>query len=285
MKPCYLGLPLLAALGWGCSPALETLNPVTLQASPREPSQVPVTEPPEPMTFDEEETDEDGEVQGTDRERIPPKRHVIDKGGSEGPEQLSLAEVARRERERREGAAPPVASIDNKNIARHAAAAPPPMVTTDRVEAPPASDSGGEEAAQAEVARAEAERYWRDRVGSLRMQWHDLVLKEARIEREVNGLRRDFYQEDDGYYRDAEIKPKWDRAWELLQQTRQEILDTIDELDLTLEEGRRAGALPGWLREGIELEPERPSEEDRRRLGVAEPVEPAEAAEAVEIDS
>ena len=159
-------------------------------------------------------------------------------------------------------------------------------MTTDGAAAAQAGDNEDGATGQEDVAaaRAEEERYWRDRVSSLRTQWQDLVLEEERLEREVNGLRRDYYQEDDGYYRDTEIKPDWDRAWERLQQTRQDILDTIDELDRTMEDGRRAGALPGWLREGMDLEPTRPSEDERRGLGVAEPVEPTEASEAVEID-
>ena len=46
-----------------------------------------------------------------------------------------------------------------------------------------------------------------------------------------------------------------------------------EELEATLEEGRQAGALPGWLREGVDLEPEqRPYDPPpSRRRG--EPVE------------
>ena len=48
----------------------------------------------------------------------------------------------------------------------------------------------------------------------------------------------------------ATIKPAWDRTLDRIEETRREILDLTRELDDTLQAGREAGALPGWLREG-----------------------------------
>ena len=64
-----------------------------------------------------------------------------------------------------------------------------------------------------------------------------------------------FYAEDDPYVRDGRIKPEWDRALDRLESGRREIDDARAAIDLALEEGRRAGAEPGWLLEGLELEP------------------------------
>jgi hypothetical protein len=63
--------------------------------------------------------------------------------------------------------------------------------------------------------------------------------------------------------RDTQVKPEWDRVLERLEATRARVETRKRELSELLEEGRRAGALPGWLREGVEQEPivEEPEEE------------------------
>lgn len=287
-----LGFPLTVAvvLAAACSSAVETLDPVTLQAGPRTASQVPATGKPTPLDFSDEASDREADGDEDEGTGLPAKRRVVSGDIEDIDEDLPLAQIARRERTRRASAAPPVASIDDKNIERRAAEGPEPVVAPEPPTTAPALQSAtprsdDDTAVPEGSPRTESEHYWRDRVRSLRYQWLDLVAREETLVSKVNGLRRDYYEEDDGYYRDAEIKPAWDQAWEDLQRTRQEIVATVDELDRTIEDGRRAGALPGWLREGAELEPERPSAEERRRLDTAEPVEPTEINEAAEIDS
>jgi sporulation-control protein spo0M len=82
-----------------------------------------------------------------------------------------------------------------------------------------------------------------------------------------------FYREDDGFYRDQEIKPAWDKSLRDLDEARLMAVEMEKELELFLEAGRRAGALPGWLREGIELEPQL-DEEQQPGFQTFEPVEP-----------
>ncbi|MFW6206659.1 MAG: hypothetical protein ACOC5J_01865, partial [Gemmatimonadota bacterium] len=72
------------------------------------------------------------------------------------------------------------------------------------------------------------------------------------------------YAQDDPYVRDGRIKPAWDRVLDRIGETRSRNGTLREELQQAVQEGRRAGALPGWLREGIELEPapeELPAEE------------------------
>ena len=57
-----------------------------------------------------------------------------------------------------------------------------------------------------------------------------------------------------------------------MEATRNEVIATRKELDDFLEEGRRAGALPGWLREGGELEPV--PEKPKTSPGTVDPEEP-----------
>src|SRR4029078_9636142 len=79
------------------------------------------------------------------------------------------------------------------------------------------------------------------------------------LEARAASLRTRFYAQDDPYVRDGEIKPAWDPARESLDEAKERARSLEDQLGAVLEEGRQAGALPGWLRDGIELEPsERP---------------------------
>jgi hypothetical protein len=72
----------------------------------------------------------------------------------------------------------------------------------------------------------------------------------------VEELRQQFYSTDDPAYRDGQIKPLWDKALADLEEARFQAARGAEEVLAFYDEGRRAGALPGWLREGAELEPE-----------------------------
>jgi hypothetical protein len=189
--------------------------------------------------------------------RVPSNQAVvIDEGtdGSDGPQ--TLAGAAAAERERRREAGPATLVINNKNLAEHAtgkltisqgSATTPPVVPA--AAATPAKDEG----------------YWRERVRGLRQQWALAVDSIGELEARAANLRTRFYSEDDPYVRDGEVKPAWDRALEGLDSARLRARSLEDQLGATLEEGRESGALPGWLRDGIELEPsERPYDKPDR---------------------
>jgi hypothetical protein len=137
--------------------------------------------------------------------------------------------------------------------------------------AKPAETSAEAGAEAGEAERGEA--YWRARVRDLRLRLREAVDELAELAERAGSLRRSFYAEDDPYVRDGEIKPAWDRVLDRTAATRQAIGRLQEELGRTLEEGRLAGALPGWLREGIELEPE-PEELPEARERIHDPVEP-----------
>ncbi len=91
-----------------------------------------------------------------------------------------------------------------------------------------------------------------------RQRWREASDAIPRLEGEAAELRTRFYATDDPYVRDGQIKPEWDRALDELAQAKRDVKTAEAEVAEVLEEGRQAGALPGWLREGIELEPEPP---------------------------
>ncbi|HET9767619.1 MAG TPA: hypothetical protein VFS60_12270 [Thermoanaerobaculia bacterium] len=178
---------------------------------------------------------------------------VIDEGTDTTSAAEELAAAAAAERERRRRSAPATVVINNANLAEHATG----KLTIVQGSASPAAASPA--AAAAVAAAAKDERYWRNRVHGLREDWAAAVDSIGELEARAAGLRTRFYAQDDPYVRDGEIKPAWDRALENLDQAKQRARSLEDQLAATLEEGRQAGALPGWLRDGMELEPtERP---------------------------
>jgi hypothetical protein len=102
---------------------------------------------------------------------------------------------------------------------------------------------------EAAAAPEEGEQYWRDEARRLRERVATIRSEIARLELDVKKLETDFYSWDDGAYRDRVIKPAWDKAREELATARKELPEAEKDLADLPDRARRAGALPGWLRE------------------------------------
>ena len=100
-----------------------------------------------------------------------------------------------------------------------------------------ASSSAGDEA------------MWRDRVRRAKMKVEGLRAQVGSLDAESKRLENDFYRWDDGQYRDRVIKPQWDKAREDLETAKRQLASAEAELADLPEQARKAGALPGWLRE------------------------------------
>jgi hypothetical protein len=144
-----------------------------------------------------------------------------------------------------------------------------------------AAGEGGEAAATAGAAAGEAatdgprdEAYWRGRAKDVRVRWRQAVDEIGTLEKKAADLRWQFYAEDDPAVRDQQIKPEWDRVLDDLRRARQDARAFEGELADLMEEGRRDGALPGWLGEGVELEPEPAPSRDRGEAQPADSIEP-----------
>lgn len=173
---------------------------------------------------------------------------VIDPGDDEARSETSLVEVAREEKERRSRAGEPVAVINNRTLPAYAAKGQITIATPG--EQPPSDRKEGDE-----IAELRDEQSWRSRGLEIRRRWRGAVDEVARLEQSAAGLRRLFYAEADPYRRDGQIKPEWDRVLDHLEEERTEAEAAEKELEQFLEEGRQAGALPGWLYEGADEEP------------------------------
>lgn len=206
-----------------------------------------------------EQAQTDSRTQEISPDSKPREVDVVDPGGERGP--VSLVEAARAERERRARSGPPVAVITDQNVSHSkgqltVAAPAKPAVTGENAEA---------------LKIVKDEQYWRSRALDIRTRLRQATDRTEELELSATGWRRRFYAEEDPYFRDSKIKPEWDRVLAQLEETRDEVGTTRKELEDFLEEGRRAGALPGWLREGGELEPE---EEAPKTSTTVDPEEP-----------
>lgn len=163
-----------------------------------------------------------------------------------GTDLLAAAQEARRQREAG-GRAKFV--VTDKNLSDFADV---PMTTAE-----PAPATGERPAGEGGSPPA-SETYWRDRMLTLRLAWREAYDRVAELELEVGRLRQEFYTVDDPFVRDGQIRPAWDRALGQLRETEASLEGLEAAVNEALDEGRRTGALPGWLREGVDLEPPPP---------------------------
>jgi hypothetical protein len=196
----------------------------------------------------------------TPSQEISPARDdsvIVVDPGEEAP--VGLVEASRAEKERRAKAAPSKIVINDKNLPQYAKKGQ--LTVADPKEKEKKAQQTAAAAAAADLMRDES--YWRNRGLEIRMRWREAAEEIKELEQRAAGLRQQFYAQDDPYVRDGQIKPEWDRSLDRLQQAQEEAETAKKELAAFLKEGRVAGALPGWLREGIEHEPEeeKPKEE------------------------
>ena len=164
-----------------------------------------------------------------------------------GTNREMLHQAARGARDTRDRSGVPVLVLTDENLSEHAEGG---RVTLGLADPPELTDTTPEQA-----ALAEKEAYWRDRVLDIRRRWREAHDSLEPLEAEAAKLRTRFYSEDDPVRRDREIKPQWDRTLDRISEAQKTLTTARDELDEALEEGRHDSALPGWLREGIELGP------------------------------
>ncbi len=177
---------------------------------------------------------------------------VVDVGVDDSNVPKTLVEAARAERERRaQVGAPANIVITDKNIHQYAAKG---QIT---VADPKEKKKGAPPSAEVESAEKllRDEKYWRGHALDIRLRWRAATDEIKRLEQRSVELRQRFYSENDSFVRDNQIKVEWDRVTDRLQKARAEAEAASQELVAFLEEGRRANALPGWLREGEEQEP------------------------------
>jgi hypothetical protein len=162
----------------------------------------------------------------------------------------SLAETVRAADKARKGkGSKAVVAITNETLVTDPKKG---KLTTSSPRATPPPPTPGHEQLRptpAQAGDASAEVYWRERMHSARARVEELRERVRRFELEAKKLENDFYSWDDGQYRDGVIKPAWDKKRDELETARRDVEQAEKELSELPEAARKAGALPGWLRE------------------------------------
>ena len=167
----------------------------------------------------------------------------------------SLADIARREAERRGHIAQPARVITNKDLRPAPAVTPPP----DAVPAADPADAARAEPGKADVAKPEAGKsdaskepardqlWWGNRQKALQAQLDKDQTYADALQSRVNALTADFAGRDDPLQR-AQIGRDRQKALDELEALKKTM--TVDRKALVdlQEEARRAGVPAGWLR-------------------------------------
>ncbi|MEO6191641.1 MAG: hypothetical protein ABIS20_01410 [Thermoanaerobaculia bacterium] len=184
----------------------------------------------------------------------------------------TLFEAAHAERQRRAGAGKKSSVVINdKTLPRYASKGQITIADTKK-------DKNKTKTASPLVAAAEAEardeQHWRSRARQLRESWRHVADEVKELERKSAELRQKFYGETDTFLRDTQVKPDWDRVLDRLRQARLDVDTARRDLAKFLEEGRAAGAQPGWLDEGSEEEPADESGKRKEPVPALQSIEP-----------
>jgi len=206
------------------------LAPLSLAAAPRH-TPTPTPTPPLRKLAG-------GFGRGAPDSAVTPARPIVPGDGQ------SLGQVVRDARKPR-GSRTPV-SITNKTLVTDPKKG---RLTTASPRPTPPPDAAAAETRSAPAPDQEAEAYWRERMHSARALVEELSERVRQFEQQSKKLESDFYSWDDGQYRDGVIKPAWDKKREELETARRDLEQAEKDLAELPEKARKAGALPGWLRE------------------------------------
>ena len=104
-------------------------------------------------------------------------------------------------------------------------------------------------AKEKKAADTNTEEYWRGRKQQVDQDLRDAQSKVEQLQTEVNQLQTAFYAEGDGVGQRPVIKTEWDERLKALDQAKQDLKAAQEQSDGLEDEARKAGALPGWVRD------------------------------------
>ena len=169
----------------------------------------------------------------------------------------SLADVAKKEADRRKSVPEPAKVYTNKDLGPVPAGSPPPPPAGDASAKPADADKekkadekagdkaeGSEKSAKAPV---KDQAYWSGRLKALQDKLaRDKDYADA-MQTRINALTTDFVNRDDPAQRSV-IEQNRNKSIAELARLNTSVKDTQKAIDDLLEEARRAGVPPGWLR-------------------------------------
>lgn len=161
-----------------------------------------------------------------------------------------LAEVAKKELERRKGVKVPSRVFTDKDV--RALLAKRPLPDAQAGAAPPAAAEPAEsqtpsDAAAAKLEAEKNEAWWRERVRRVREEIRRSEMFAEALQSRINALATDFSSRDDPFQR-LRIAEDRQKALAELERVRQELETLKTQLADIEEEARLAGVPPGWIR-------------------------------------
>ena len=161
----------------------------------------------------------------------------------------SLADVAKKEEDRRKKIPEPAKVYTNKDLGTAPAPSTPSPAAVPAVPAPAATDDAAkakeQEAKDKEPAKDQ--KYWAGRIKALRDELGRNETYAEAMQTRLNSLQADFVNRDDPAQR-ALIERDRQKVAAELNRLKQSITDGKKAITDLEEEARRAGVPPGWLR-------------------------------------
>jgi hypothetical protein len=161
-----------------------------------------------------------------------------------------LAEVARKEAERRKGIKQTQKVITTKDLpesARKPASAPAAAAPAEGAAATEQKPAAASEAAKPAGDSGKDEKYWRDRLAQAQEMLRRNEAFADALQTRINSLTADFGGRDDPYQR-ARIGEDRTKAIAELGRVKNDIEQSRKQIADIEEEARKAGVPPGWLR-------------------------------------
>ena len=172
----------------------------------------------------------------------------------------SLGDLAKKEKERRAKVAGETKSITTADAEKYKTG----PVTTGTVPAPPAAKdkesddkAGAAKSAEGEKGKPKSdeptdfqgrtESFWRQTLGDARARVKDLENESNVLVLRLNDLQNRFYREADGY-RQQTIQRDINKTLYEQDQNKTNLAKARADVEDLEREGRKSGALPGWLR-------------------------------------
>jgi hypothetical protein len=162
----------------------------------------------------------------------------------------SLADVAKKEADRRKTVAEPAKVYTNKDLSPVPAGSPPPPAATPPGDSPKAADGdkkADDKSDKADKGPVKDQAYWAGRLKTLQ----DTLARDQdyadAMQTRINSLTTDFVNRDDPAQR-AVIEQNRIKSIAELARLNKSVQDTKKAISDLLEEARRAGVPPGWLR-------------------------------------
>lgn len=153
----------------------------------------------------------------------------------------SLAELARKEQERRKTVKTPAKVITKKDLPPSAQNPPPQAAPA------PAAAKIDESKPPENKPEEKDEAWWKNRINQVREELRRNEMFAEALQTRINSLSSDFVNRDDPFQR-AKIGEDRDKALAELSRVKADIVNSKKQIEDIEEEARKAGVPPGWLR-------------------------------------